>query len=137
MSSELSCIDQVPARCANFAIAVGNSSNRLVDVILSQQVVSSDFLQGLYCFCPELLLEGDDRHIFQLFFRLVRVLERCGCLSSSDALTSREEFATLRLSSVLGRDIVTQREGQNRLKMLLFICSLITVLCREGVWCES
>ena len=74
-------------RCREFV-------DRLVDVFLSQQVVSSDFLQGLYCFCPELLLEGDDRHIFQLFSRLVRVLERCGCVSSSDALTSREEFAT-------------------------------------------
>ena len=74
-------------RCREFV-------DRLVDVILSQQVVSSDFLQGLYCFCPELLLEGDDRHIFQLFSRLVRVLERCGCLSGSDALTSRQEFAT-------------------------------------------
>ena len=74
-------------RCREFV-------DRLVDVILSQQVVSSDSLQGLYCFCPELLLDGDDRHIFQLFSRLVRVLERCGCLSSSDALTGREEFAT-------------------------------------------
>ena len=68
--------------------------DRLVDVILGQQVVSSDFLQGLYCFCPELLLEGDDRHVFQLFSRLVRVLERCGCLSGSDAQSGREEFAT-------------------------------------------
>ena len=68
--------------------------DRLVDVILGQQVVSSDFFQGLYCFCPELLLEGDDQHVFQLFSRLVRVLERCGCLSSSDAQSSREEFTT-------------------------------------------
>ena len=74
-------------RCREFV-------DRLVDVILGQQVVSSDFFQGLYCFCPELLLEGDDQHVFQLFSRLVRVLERCGCLSSSDAQSSREEFAT-------------------------------------------
>ena len=74
-------------RCREFV-------DRLVDVILGQQVVSSDFLQGLYCFCPELLLEGDDHHVFQLFSRLVRVLERCGYLSSCDAQSSREEFAT-------------------------------------------
>ena len=74
-------------RCREFV-------DRLVDVILGQQVVSSDFLQGLYCFCPELLLEGDDRHVFQLFSRLVRVLERCGCLSGSDARASLEEFTT-------------------------------------------
>ena len=74
-------------RCREFV-------DRLVDVILGQQVVSSDFLQRLYCFCPELLLEGDNRHVFQLFSRLVRVLERCGCHSGSDAQSSREEFAT-------------------------------------------
>ena len=74
-------------RCREFV-------DRLVDVILSMQVVSSDFLQGLYCFCPELLLEGDDRHVFQPFSRLVRVLERCGCLSSGDARASLEEFTT-------------------------------------------
>ena len=75
-------------RCREFV-------DRLVDVILSQHVVSSDFLQGLYCFCPELLLEGDDRHVFRLFSRLVRVLERCGCLPGGDAQASREEFTTL------------------------------------------
>ena len=74
-------------RCREFV-------DHLVGVILGQQVVSSDFLQGLYCFCPELLLEGDDRHVFQLFSRLVRVLERCGCLSGSDARASIEEFTT-------------------------------------------
>ena len=74
-------------RCREFV-------DRLVDVILSQQVVSSDFLQRLYCLCPELLLEGDDRHVFRLFSRLVRVLERCGCLSGCDARASLEEFTT-------------------------------------------
>ena len=52
--------------------------DRLVDVLLENNLVSSDFLQGAYCFCPELLLEGDDRYVFQLFSRLVQVLERSG-----------------------------------------------------------
>ena len=30
--------------------------DRLVDVFLENNLVSSDFLQGSYCFCPELLL---------------------------------------------------------------------------------
>ena len=68
--------------------------DRLVDVVLGQQVVSSDFLQGLFCFCPELLLEGDDRHVFQLFSRLVRVLERSGCLSNGNARASLDKFTT-------------------------------------------
>ena len=74
-------------RCREFV-------DHLVDVILAQQVVSSDFFQGLYCFCPELLLEGDDRHVFQLFSRLLRVLERCGVIQSGVARTSLEEFTT-------------------------------------------
>ena len=74
-------------RCREFV-------DHLVDVILAQQVVSSDFFQGLYCFCPELLLEGDDRHVFQLFSRLLLVLERCGVIQSGVARTSLEEFTT-------------------------------------------
>ena len=74
-------------RCREFV-------DRLVDVILNQQLASFDCFQGLYCFCPELLFEGDDRHVFQLFARLFRVLERCGCLSSGDARARVEEFTT-------------------------------------------
>ena len=68
--------------------------DRLVDVPLENNLVSSDFLQGAYCFCPELLLEGDDRYVFQLFSRLVQVLERSGALSSDDAKSGAEGFMT-------------------------------------------
>ena len=53
---------------------------RLVDAILGQQPVTGEFSQGLYAFCPELLLEGDDRHMLGLFSKLIRVLESSGCL---------------------------------------------------------
>ena len=59
--------------------------DRSVDVLLESNVVSSDFLQGVYSFYPELLLEGDDRYIFRLFSKIVRVLERSGALSSEEA----------------------------------------------------
>ena len=68
--------------------------DRLVDVLLENKLVSSDFRQGSYCFCPELLLEGDDRYIFRLFGKLVQVLERSGALSSEDAKSGAEEFMT-------------------------------------------
>ena len=48
--------------------------DRLVDVILSLNLVSSEVMQGLYSFCPEILLEGDDQHIFCLFGKLLTVL---------------------------------------------------------------
>ena len=66
--------------------------DRLVDVLLESNLVSSDFLQGAYSFCPELLLEKDDRYIFRLFSKLVRVLERSGALSSEEAKSGPEEF---------------------------------------------
>ena len=51
-------------------------------------------MQGVYAFCPELLLEGDDRYIFRLFSKLLRVLERSGALSSEEAKSGSEEFVT-------------------------------------------
>ena len=68
--------------------------DRLVDAILAQQPVTREFSQGLYAFCPELLLEGDDRHMLDLFSKLIRVLESSGCLSSSESRTAAEEYST-------------------------------------------
>ena len=50
----------------------------LVYKVLSHPVFSLKFMQGLYCFCPELLLESDDHHVFSLFNKLLCVLERSG-----------------------------------------------------------
>ena len=68
--------------------------DRLEDVLVDSNLVSSDFLQGVYAFCPELLLDGDDRYIFRLFSKLVRVLERSGALSCEEAKSGSEEFVT-------------------------------------------
>ena len=56
--------------------------------------MSADFLQGIYSFCPDLLLKGDDQGVFQLFSKLLRVFERSRCLSSDDANASSEQFTT-------------------------------------------
>ena len=45
--------------------------DRLVEVILSQHCMSVDFNCCLYCFCPKLLLEGDDKQDFDLSRKLV------------------------------------------------------------------
>ena len=55
--------------------------DHFVELVLAQQAASSEFMSGLYCFCPELLLEGDDKHVFDLFNRLARCLEHCGVIS--------------------------------------------------------
>ena len=68
--------------------------DRLVDAILAQQPVTGEFSCGLYAFCPELLLEGDDRHMLELFRKLVRVLESSGCVSAVESRTAVEEYST-------------------------------------------
>ena len=54
--------------------------DHLVDIILSLYLVSSNVMQGLYSFCPEILFEGDDHHVFQLFRKLLSVLKKSGCV---------------------------------------------------------
>ena len=68
--------------------------DRLVDAILAQQPVTGEFSRGLYAFCPELLLEGDDRRMLELFQKLVRVLELSGCVTALESRTAVEEYST-------------------------------------------
>ena len=68
--------------------------DRFVCVILGQQPVTGDFAQGVYAFCPELLLEGDDHHMTDLFRKLIRVLERCCVVSSLESKSAVEEYAS-------------------------------------------
>ena len=68
--------------------------DRLVDLILEFLLVSADLLQGVYAFCPELMLEGDNQSVFQFFSKLLREFERSGSLSSEVDNASSEEFTT-------------------------------------------
>ena len=68
--------------------------DRLVIAILGQQPVTGELPQGVYCFCPELLLEGDDQHMLVLFQTLIRVLERSGVVSSRESKAAVEEYST-------------------------------------------
>ena len=72
----------------------GKFMDRLVTVILSQQSVTGDLPQGIYSFCPELLLEGDDHHMLLLFRKLIRVLERSGVKSALESKSATEEYST-------------------------------------------
>ena len=66
----------------------------LVDTILAQQPVTGQFSRGLYAFCPELLLEGDDYHMLDLFRKLVHVLESSGFVTALESTTTVEEYST-------------------------------------------
>ena len=45
-------------------------------------------------YCPELLLEGDDYHMLELFRKLVHVLESSGCVTALESRTPVEENST-------------------------------------------
>ena len=66
--------------------------DRLVFVILKNPAVSSRVARGFSCFCPEVILEGDDRAVFRLFADLTGVLESCGLLAADETKAGIEQF---------------------------------------------
>ena len=66
----------------------------LILTILKSPSVTSRVARGLYCFCPELMLEGDGQLVFQLFPEMCRILESCGSLSSDESKAAVEEFSS-------------------------------------------
>ena len=50
-----------------FRVKCRECIDRLVSLVLASTAVTSGVSRGLYAFCPEIMLEGDDHHIFELF----------------------------------------------------------------------
>ena len=65
---------------------------RLIELLLETTCCTSTVARGLCCFCPELLLEGDDVAVFSLYADLVGVLMSCGYLVSDVVNASIDEF---------------------------------------------
>ena len=106
--------------------------DRLVDVLLESNLVSSDFLQGAYSFCPELLLEGDDRYIFRLFSKLVRVLERSGALSSEEAKSGSREFVTF-VVDARHRHADAERSAESIVNVMSYFLTDYSFLARKDL----
>ena len=66
--------------------------DRLAFVILKNPAVSSRVARGFSCFCPEIMLEGDDRAVISLFADLTGVLESFGLLAADETKASFEQF---------------------------------------------
>ena len=66
--------------------------DHLVFVILKNPAVSSRVASDFSCFCPEIMLEGDDRAVFRLFADLTGVLESCGLLAVDEIKAGIEQF---------------------------------------------
>ena len=66
--------------------------DQLVEKVHKTVYYSSPVAQGLYSFFPELLFQGDDVVVFDLFTKLVNSLARCSTLSADEVATSKAEF---------------------------------------------
>ena len=44
------------------------------------------------CFCPEIMLEGDDQHVFEMFGALCELFGTCNVLSSDDLKAAAAEY---------------------------------------------
>ena len=65
---------------------------RLIELILESVCSTSVVARGLGCFCPELLLEGEDVAVFSLYADLVGALESRGYLSCDVLKASVDNF---------------------------------------------
>ena len=61
----------------DFRVKCRECIDRVVSLIVSSTAVTSGISRGLYSFCPEIMLEGDDLHIFELFGSLCDLLRSC------------------------------------------------------------
>ena len=66
--------------------------DHLVVVLLRNVAVTSQLCQGLYSFCPGIMLEGDDSHVFGLFFSLWELLKSGGALDDDEMDAAVEEY---------------------------------------------
>ena len=86
--SEGKTSDFVTFRCRDFI-------DRLIVMLLkTTSATSSAVSKGLYSFCPEMKLEGDDTTTFALFAGLCKVLETCGVIPSDVSRAAVEEYTS-------------------------------------------
>ena len=67
----------------------------LVSTILSIVAVRSPFGQGLSCFCPEIVIGGDDYSAFHLFGQLLDGLLELGWIRGLEVEPAKAEFHSL------------------------------------------
>ena len=107
--------------------------DRLVDKIRQTFFCSSPVSQGLYCFCPELLLDGDDDVVIDLFAKHVGSLGRCGLWSSGEVTESKAEFLSYVVEArqwhVSGRLFPSMSKMWWRIWCVNMLSSLVIVSC--------
>ena len=80
-------VEAFRVRCKDFM-------DELIVVIVEQVSSTSDVSRGLYSFCPELLLEGDDYGALSLFAGLCHIFVVCGLVSKDESKAAVEEYSS-------------------------------------------
>ena len=71
--------------------------DRLIGTLLKTTSATSTISNGLYSFCPELILEGDDSTAFALFAGLCKGLETCGLVMPDESKAAVEEYTSYKV----------------------------------------
>ena len=77
-----------------FRVRCKDFTDELIVVIVEQVSSTSDASRGLYSFCPELLLEGDDYGAFSLFAGLCHIFVVCGLVSKDESKAAVKEYSS-------------------------------------------
>ena len=86
LSSKSSEMPKFRGRCREFI-------DRLTFLLVESAGTRSVVSKGLCSFCPELILEGDDKCAFDLFSELCDDLMRCGALSREECNAAVDEYS--------------------------------------------
>ena len=73
--------------------------DHLIVVLLKFTSATTAISNGLYSFCPELMLEGDDSTAFALFAGLCKMLETCGVIAVDVSKAAVEEYTSYKAES--------------------------------------
>ena len=75
-----------------FRVRCRECIDRFVSLILASTTVTSVVSRGLCSFCPEIMLEGDDHHVFELFGSPCDLFKVCHVLPSDSLNAAAAEF---------------------------------------------
>ena len=97
--------------------------DRFVFLILDNVTVTSGISCGLYSFRPEIMLEGDDQHVFELFSSLCELFATCNVLSSDELKAASAEYKSY--------DVERQRHPENATYAASEIHDVVQFLLRD------
>ena len=75
-----------------FRVRCRECIDRFVFLVLDNATATSSISRGPYSFCPEIMLEGHDQHVFELFVSLCELFGTCSVLSSDELKAVAAEY---------------------------------------------